>query len=71
MIGTIASEIYLPEQVVPLPLKPVLQVQILEPIVFLHSAFLSHPPFPFWHSFISGKKITVTVTATFTTIQKS
>ena len=44
----------LPLHLSPLPMKPLLHEQVLEPTVFLHFAFLSHPPFFLRHSFISG-----------------
>ena len=47
---------YIPAQVTPSPLKPVLQVQDLEPIVFVHLAFLSQLPFPSKHSFTSTER---------------
>ena len=49
--------IYLPVQINPSPVKPILQAHVLvPPITLVHCAFAEHPPLLIEHSLISKKR---------------
>ena len=51
---------FLPVQLCPSPVYPLLQLQLCDPSVFVHFALTSHPPWFFKHSLISKRLKVIT-----------